>query len=122
MKHLLPFLETRATKLAKEQDIEAKQLVFKRAWDRADEADRKHLDELFDASNEEWVFLRKNKEWMFNFTSGGWNTMMAGDKETAIERAIDEYKGSSSLVVDKDTFCMVEFNEASYNSALRNFN
>ena len=121
MEHLIGFLETRETRAAKEADIEKKQLVFKRAWERASEADRKHLDELFDASNEEWVFLRKNKEWMFNFTSGGWNTIMAGDRETAIERAEAEYKGSSSLIVNKGTFALVEFNREAYNSLMRNF-
>jgi len=110
MRHLVKFLETREIKAAKEADIEKKQLVFKRAWDRASEADRKHLDELFDASNEEWVFLRKNKEWMFNFTSGGWNSIMAGDRETAIERAKAEYAGTSSLTVNEGSFTLVEFN------------
>jgi hypothetical protein len=85
------------------------------------ELSRKHLDEMYQVLNEEWLFLRQNKEWMFNFKSGGWNTMMAGDKETAIERAIKEYEYSNTLEVNPDTFSLVSLNKSGYEAAMRNF-
>lgn len=121
MRHLVEFLETREVKANKEADVEAKMLVLKKAWDKADEADRKHLDEMFDSLNKEWLWLRKTKEWMFGFIGGGWNTIMAGDKETAIELAIEEYKNSSNCNVDVKTFKVVELNRMAYESALRSF-
>jgi hypothetical protein len=122
MRHLIKFLETVEIKGLKEDDIQAKMATLKRAWfDTDDEAGRKHLDEMYNELNEQWLFLRQNKEWMFNFTSGGWNTMMAGDMETAIDRAKAEYAGTSSVTVDEKTFKVVEFNQESYKAAMRNF-
>jgi len=131
MRHLLEFLKTREIKEAKENDIQAKMAVLNRAWNNFDmsmgadmeaiELSRKHLDEMYQGLNEEWLFLRQNKEWMFNFKSGGWNTMMAGDMETAIERAIAEYAYSSNLEVNPDTFKLVSLNRSGYEAAMRNF-
>ena len=122
MRHLVKFLKTREIKEKKERDIQDKMSVLKRGWeDSGSNDDRAHLDEMYQALNDEWLFLRKNKEWMFNFKSGGWNTMMAGDEETAIERAIKEYAYSNSLDVNVDTFNLVSLNKSSYDAAMRNF-
>ena len=37
------------------------------------------------------AYLQSNKEWNFNFTSGGWNTVYAQDKEQAIRIAKEQY-------------------------------
>jgi hypothetical protein len=44
-----------------------------------------------------------NKEFMFNFTSGGWNTVYAKTKRGAIAQAAKEYK-NSNLVPDPNSF------------------
>ena len=44
-----------------------------------------------------------NKEYMFNFTSGGWNTVWAKTKRGAIAQAAKEYK-KSNLVPNPNTF------------------
>ena len=44
----------------------------------------------------------KNKEWMFNFTSGGWNTVLAKTRRGAIAQLATEYK-SSNLVPSVET-------------------
>lgn len=101
------FLRSTKLRQLKEADIEAKQLVLKRAWMSAPEEDRKHLDEMFEVLNKEWLFLRKNKEWMFNFVGGGWNTIMGADMEQAINNAKAEYESNPtqiSLCVDEKTF------------------
>ena len=100
---MIKSLETTAARQAREADIEAKQLVLKRAWMSAPEEDRKHLDEMFEVLNKEWLFLRKNKEWMFNFVGGGWNTIMGADMEQAINNAKAEYNSTVSQV-DEKTF------------------
>lgn len=94
-------LKTTASRQAREADIEAKQLVLKRAWDKAPEDDREHLNQMFDVLNEEWLFLRKNKEWMFNFEGGGWNTIYGADMEQAIKNAKAEYNSTVSKVDEK---------------------
>jgi len=121
MRHLIKFLETKALKQEKEDNIQGKMDAVKRAWMDAGLDDKGPLDELYQELNEQWLFLRQNKEWMFNFTSGGWNTMMAGDMDTAIERAKAEYAGTSSLQVDENTFKLVKYNQGAYKAALRNF-
>lgn len=98
------FLRSTKLRQLKEADIETKQLVLKRAWMSASDEDRKHLDEMFNTLNEEWLFLRKRKEWIFNFVGGGWNTIMGVDKEEAINNAKEEWKNSKYLDVDNDSF------------------
>jgi len=44
-----------------------------------------------------------NKEWMFNFTTGGWNTVWAKTKRGAIAQAAKEYK-NSNLVPNPNSF------------------
>lgn len=44
-----------------------------------------------------------NKQWMFNFTTGGWNTVYAKTKRGAIAQAAREYK-TSKLIPNPTTF------------------
>ena len=44
-----------------------------------------------------------NKEFMFNFVGGGWNTVYAKTKRGAIAQAAKEYK-NSNLVPDPNSF------------------
>jgi hypothetical protein len=44
-----------------------------------------------------------NKEFMFNFTTGGWNTVWAKTKRGAIAQATREYK-TSNLVPEPNSF------------------
>ena len=39
----------------------------------------------------------KNKQYMFTFEGGGWNTVWAKTKRGAIKAALKEYKDSDSL-------------------------
>jgi hypothetical protein len=100
MKHL----ESKAAREAQIEKIEDRQSMLSRAWMKADEADRALMDALNDELTHEWIYLRKDKEWLFNFKFGGWNSIMACDKETAIQKAKEEYKNSSSLFVNESTF------------------
>jgi hypothetical protein len=46
-----------------------------------------------------------NKQWMFNFTTGGWNTVYAKTKRGAIAQAAREYK-TSNLIPNPKTFAV----------------
>lgn len=46
-----------------------------------------------------------NKQWMFNFTTGGWNTVYAKTKRGAIAQATREYK-TSNLIPNPKTFAV----------------
>lgn len=99
------YLETIKIREAREAKLESYQSTLSKCWQEGnDDEDRTNLDELYDIVNKEWLFLRSNKEWLFNFQDGGWNSMMAADKETAIRLAKEEYKGSSCTIVDEKTF------------------
>lgn len=39
-------------------------------------------------------YLTTEKEWLFNFIGGGWNSVYALDKEEAVEKAIRKYECS----------------------------
>ena len=44
-----------------------------------------------------------NKEYMFTFEEGGWNTVWAKTKKGAIKAALKEYKSSDGLTVRVDS-------------------
>lgn len=46
-----------------------------------------------------------NKRWMFNFTTGGWNTVYAKTKRGAIAKAAKEYK-NTNLIPNPKTFAV----------------
>ena len=46
----------------------------------------------------------KNKQYMFTFEGGGWNTVWAKTKRGAIKAALKEYKDSDSLNPRIDSF------------------
>jgi hypothetical protein len=48
----------------------------------------------------------KNKEYMFTFEGGGWNTVWAKTKRGAIKKALEEYKDSDSLNPRTDSFVL----------------
>jgi hypothetical protein len=54
-----------------------------------------------------------NKQWMFNFTTGGWNTVWAKTKRGAIAQAAREYK-TSNLIPNPKTFAVAT------NAAMKN--
>jgi len=47
------------------------------------------------------VFI--NKQYMFSFEDGGWNTVWAKTKRGAIKAALKEYKNSDTLTVNIDS-------------------
>lgn len=49
------------------------------------------LDELIAELEERRQFLLTSKQWLFNFTGGGWNSIYALDKEEAIKLAGTRY-------------------------------
>lgn len=51
-------------------------------------------------------FLQSKHEWVFNFTSGGWNTVYATNLKGAIIEANKKYAGDPSLVPDPKTFSL----------------
>ncbi|QDP56679.1 MAG: hypothetical protein Unbinned3205contig1001_14 [Prokaryotic dsDNA virus sp.] len=63
----------------------------------------------------------QNKEWMFNFIGGGWNTVYAKTRRGAITKAIKEYADSKTLNVDTDTMKRVDKNPEVYRGALSLF-
>ena len=46
----------------------------------------------------------KNKQYMFTFEGGGWNTVWAKTKRGAIKAALKEYKDSDTLNPRIDSF------------------
>lgn len=46
----------------------------------------------------------KNKQYMFTFEGGGWNTVWAKTKRGAIKASLKEYKDSDSLNPRIDSF------------------
>ena len=61
------------------------------------------------------------KEYMYNFTNGGWNTEFATSADEAYKRAVDRWNGSTTLVPIRSSFVLVEENEEQYKSNLRSF-
>jgi len=59
-----------------------------------------------------------NKQWMFNFTTGGWNTVYAKTKRGAIAQAAREYK-TSNLIPNPKTFAVAT--DAAMKTALSSF-
>ena len=114
----MKYLETTKTREAREAVIEAQQLTLKRAWDKLnDDDDRANLDALNDALTAEWIELRKDKEWIITFTDGGWNTIMAPDRQLAVQRASGEYFHA----INKEPVLRSE-NEDVYKNLILNFN
>mgnify|MGYP003656621567 CR=1 FL=1 len=61
-------------------------------------------------------------EWMFLFKNGGWNSVYAKTKKTAIKIALKEYQNSSSLEPDINSFKRVDKNPESYKILMSLFN
>jgi len=97
-------LETTKSRIATETIINASIKALANAIDVASATDTESLKTLLDAKINELNFLNKNKCWNFNFESGGWNTVYAQDKETAIAEAMLEYKDSKNCVPSPSTF------------------
>ena len=64
------------------------------------------------------VKIIPNKQWMFNFVTGGWNTVFAKTKRGAIAQAYKEYK-TSSLIPNPKTFIVAT--DAAMKTALSSF-
>jgi len=62
--------------------------------------DSKALQSLKSELESRLDFASKKHQWLFNFQGGGWNSVSAYDKESAIELAKSEY----SSPVDPDSF------------------
>jgi hypothetical protein len=92
------FLETTEAREAQLEKIEDRQSMLSRAWQLTDdEADMVIIDEINDELGVQWLYLRKDKEWLFNFESGGWNSIMAPDREIAIRKANQDFSTSSKI-------------------------
>ena len=48
----------------------------------------------------------KNKQYMFTFEGGGWNTVWAKTKRGAIKKALAEYEDSDTLNPRTDSFVL----------------
>jgi len=100
MKHL----QTTATREAFEAKVISRMESLNRAWQSTtDEADRANFNDMYNALNEQWLYARTSKEWLFNWKSGGWNSIYAADREQALKKAKAEWK-NSNLVIDEDSF------------------
>lgn len=53
----------------------------------------------------------KEKEYIFNFQSGGWNTVYAKTLRGAIKQAKKEWKDSPSLIVNESSFRLATFDK-----------
>jgi hypothetical protein len=60
-------------------------------------------------------------EWFYLFKGGGWNSEYAVSKEQAIEQAKERWKNSTTLIVDEDSFKLVEENKSQYEMLLSYF-
>jgi hypothetical protein len=99
------YLQTTAQREAREKLIERYKKTLQEAWYLLPhDSQREDLDAINTVLDLEWLYLRKSKEWLFNFKSGGWNSIMAADREQAIRLAKKEYKLSVNCEVDENTF------------------
>jgi len=64
--------------------------------------------------------LEKDIMWLFNFEGGGWNSVMAKNKEEAIQKAEQEYANSPNLTIMPDTFR--PSTKGDYEANMRSFN
>ena len=85
---------------------------------KSHKADNPHISEIWNATTsilnkiaEAGVVPSKrqpkqlmNKQYMFTFEGGGWNTVWAKTKRGAIKKAIAEYKDSEGLTPRLDSF------------------
>lgn len=88
---------------SKEQEISE---LFAQKYNASTEAIRK------------FIFEDGKIEFMFNFKTGGWNTVYASSLEEAIEMAKKEYNGET-LQVNENSFSIPT--KSSYDAALRSF-
>lgn len=110
-------LQTTAARQAFEDKITDKMESLKRAWEAStNEADRTNFNDLYNELNEQWLYARQSKEWIFNFNGGGWNSVYAADMEIAIQKAKAEYGGT--LEVDEKTFRVATPEDLKANSSL----
>ena len=61
------------------------------------------------------------KEFMFNFEGGGWNTVYAKTKRGAITKALKEYKNDDDLNPIASTFKRVDKNPEAYKTCMSLF-
>ena len=99
-------------KLNREEELLIKSLL------KSHKADNPHISEIWNATTS---ILNKiaeaglvptqrqpkqliNKQYMFTFEGGGWNTVWAKTKRGAIKAALLEYKDSGNLIPRRDSF------------------
>ena len=99
-------------KLNREEELLIKSLL------KSHKADNPHISEIWNATTsilnkiaEAGVVPSKrqpkqliNKQYMFTFEAGGWNTVWAKTKRGAIKKANAEYKDSEGLTPRPDSF------------------
>jgi len=69
--------------------------------------DQHYLQDSIDLLEIEYKFLSTSHRWLFNFVSGGWNSVIAPTREQAIQIANETYNpggGKEPLVPDANTF------------------
>ncbi len=78
------------------------------------------IKEYFDEVDRLYKIINTKREYTFNFTGGGWNSVYAYTIEEAKQLAVQEYGNSGSLTPDTKTFR--ELDEANYSNLLSTFN
>ena len=65
--------------------------------------------------------IKKEKEYLFGFEEGGWNSIFATNKRKAIRLAKKKYKNDNGLNPDESTF-RINNDKEHYNALLGLFN
>lgn len=58
---------------------------------------------------------------MYGFVEGGWNSVFADSEIDAYDKAVERWKDSENLTVEKDSFRLVEDNKDAYDNAMSMF-
>jgi len=101
---LLSILKT--TKRRKEEDLvlRTKITAMGNAYEMVNKADAACILEMKTELITKRDYLNSRKRWLFNWTSGGWNSSFGRDAQEALADAIGDKRTGTTLVPDPNTF------------------
>ena len=93
-------LKNKKNRLAKELELRSIITSLKNCMGKVSPKDDVSLELVVTEKKKELEYLQKNKEWLFNFEGGGWNSVSAKDLTEATSAIRKEY-GKSEVSIPK---------------------
>jgi hypothetical protein len=94
-------LKNKKNREAKELELRSIITAMKNAVEKCADGDVSSITLVVHEKRAELNYLMKNKEWLFNFQSGGWNSVMAKD--------LAEAKAAVRKKYGKDEVCIPNY-------------